>query len=78
MTHVLLVLLDRHRHLGHRPALPVRWAPTPPQLGAPAKSVITILFLTKSEQLHAKGVPQVGSPIQVMGRVAHPVRQGNT
>jgi hypothetical protein len=78
-TYVLLVLLDRHRHLGHRPAHPVREVLTPPQLGVPAKCVITILFRTQLEQLHARCVPQGWDLSRnPEGRIAKPVRQGVT
>ena len=75
MTYVLHVLLDRHRHLGHRPAHPVRKVPTPPQLGVlPAKCVITILFRTQLEQLHARCVPMDwGLSQNPEGRIAQPV-----
>jgi hypothetical protein len=49
MAYVLLVLLDRHRHLVICRARPVRVVPTPPQLGVTAYGVITISSRTQRE-----------------------------
>ena len=77
MTYVLLVLLDRHRHLAHHHAHPVREVPTPPQLGVPAKCVISILFQTQPEQLHARCVPMDWDlSWNLKGRLAQHVSQG--
>jgi hypothetical protein len=77
MAYVLLVLLDRHRHLGICPARPVRKVPTPPQLGLTANSVITMLSRTQLELLHAKHVPQERDlTYSRKGRNAKPVSQG--
>ena len=75
MTYVLLVLLDRHHQLAHRHAHTVRKVPTPPQLGVPAKSVITISSRTQREQLHAKTVLPDGTQA-LMESIADPVGQG--
>jgi hypothetical protein len=54
MAYVLLVLLDRHRHLAHRRARPVRLVTTPPQLGLTANSALNSNLRTQLELLHAK------------------------
>ena len=54
MAYVLLVLLDRHRHLGICRARPVRVVTTPTQLGVPADSALNFNFRTQLERLHAK------------------------
>ena len=77
MTYVLLVLSDRHHHLGHRPAHPVREVPTPPQLGVSVNSVLTILSQTQLGHLHAKHVQQEWDlSHNPEGRFAKPVNQG--
>jgi hypothetical protein len=78
MAYVLLVLLDRHRHLGICRAHPVRKVPTPPQLGLDADSVITISSRTQLEHLHASSVPkQWYLTYSLKGRLAEPVNQGS-
>ena len=79
MAYVLLVLLDRHRHLGICRAHPVRKGPTPAKLGVlPANSVITIISRIQLEHLHARSVQKkwylTYSP---KGRLAEPVSQGS-
>ena len=74
MAYVLLVLLDRHRHMEHRHAHPVREVPTPPQLGVTAYGVHTISSRTQREQQHAKTVPEdTQAPTEF---IAYPVGQG--
>ena len=85
MAYVLLVLLDRHRHLGICPAHPVRVVTTPTQLGVPADSALNFNFRTQLEQRHAKtALPDIflTHSRQVLlsripkGRIAQVVRPG--
>jgi hypothetical protein len=84
MAYVLLVLLDRHRHLGICRARPVRVVTTPPQLGVLANSALNSNFRTQLERLHAKTAlpvifqthPRIGDLIP-KGRIAQVVRQGS-
>ena len=78
MVYVLLVLLDRHRHLGICRAHPVGKVTTPAKLGVPANSVITIISRTQLEHLHARSVPKQWYPTySLKGRLAEPVSQGS-
>ena len=54
MAYVLLVLLDRHRHLGICRARPVRLVTSAAQLGVSANSALNSNFRTQLEQRHAK------------------------
>jgi hypothetical protein len=85
MAYVLLVLLDRHRHLVICRARPVRVVTTPTKLGVTANSALNSNFRTQLERLHAKTAltdiflthPRQELSLIPKGRIAQVVCQGS-